>query len=385
MSAAPRSLVVVLFATLAIVAGGCGAAATPTPAPTPSPTAAPTPTPVDVGATFLEELTAASGGRLPLTGTASFGAVEATLTGMLESSAADDSASTMTMDIGGSKQTTDSIRIGTQKWTREDGGVWVLDPEPADATKTLRAYLTTLTTLDDKGVETKDGRELRHLVPPAGAELTPDAMGLDPSIQDAAIVVDFWAEPSDGTPAVMSIAISWKQPSGTTTVPVEMAMDLDLAGLGTPATIEPPTDAWTGFTSKRFAYSMAFAPGWSVDEQDGVDVYLLEDTPYIYVSPQDLAAGYTLDRFHDDLVAYYEANDLKAAPVADEDYVIDGNPARVLTYRFTNASGTAVFLVDAITVHDSKGWEIYLAQEQTGEEEARAFFDTMVSTFSFEE
>jgi hypothetical protein len=374
-----------LLGMLAIVAAGCGAAATPTPAPTPAPTptAAPTPTPVDIAAAFLAEVTATSG-RLPVTGTATFGGTEAALTGLFESSGADDSASTMTLDIGGSTQTTESIRIGTQKWSRQDGGVWILDPEPADSTKSLGAWLRGLTMLEDEGVETKDGRQLHHLVPSAAEALTPEAMGLDPSIQDAVITVDFWAE-DDGTPAIMSITVTWNQASGTTTVPVEMTMDVDLGGLGQPAAIAPPEEAWTGFTSTRFGYSMAYAPGWSAREDNGMDVYLMDDTPYFYVTPQDLAPGYTLERFRDELVAYYQAEDIKASPDADEEYQVGGIPARVLTYRFTNTSGTPVYLVDAVTVQGTTGWEIYLAQEQTGEEEARAFFDTMLATFSFEE
>jgi hypothetical protein len=149
--------------------------------------------------------------------------------------------------------------------------------------------------------------------------------------------------------------------------------------------IAAPEDAWTGFTSERFGYSMAYDQGWSVSEENGMDVYSLDDTPYVYVSPQELAPGYTLDRFRDELVAYYEEKDIKASPDADEDYGVGGLPARVLTYRFTNTAGAPVYLVDAITVRNTTGWEIYLAQAQDGEEEARAFFDTMLATFSFEE
>lgn len=378
-----RGRTLAALAALAIATAGCGASTTPSPAPTPTPTVAPTPTPVDVGAVFLEQLTGAQAGSLPVTGTASFGGVEAAITGAFESSGADDSASTMTFDVAGSKQVSESIRIGTQKWSRDNGGVWILDPKPADSTKSLMAYLKTLTTLDDKGVETKDGRELHHLVAPAGAELTAETMGLDPSIQDADIQVDFWAE-EDGTPAVMSIAVAWSQASGATTVPVEMAMDVDLAGFGTPVTIEAPADAWTGFTSTRFGYSMAYADGWSVSEEDGLDVYSLDGQPYVYVSPQDVPADYTLERFHEELLAYYKAKDIVAEPTADEDYVLDGSPARALTYLATNAAGTDIFVVDVISVHDGTGWEVYLAQGQVDMEESRSFFDTMVSTFSFE-
>jgi len=380
-----RGRAIALLGVLTMVAAACGGGATPTPVPTPTPTptASPTPTPVDVAAAFLAQVTDTSG-RMPVTGTMMFGGTEAAITGLFESTGADDSASTMTIDVDGSTQTTESIRIGTKKWSREDGGVWVLDPEPADNAKGLATWLKSLTTLEDTGVETKDGRQLHHLAPPSAEALTPEALGLDPAIKDAVIAVDLWAE-DDGTPAVMSITVTWSQASGTTTVPVEMALDVDLSGLGAAATISAPEDAWTGFASERFGYSMAYDQGWSVQEENGMDVYLMDGTPYVYVSPQDLAPGYTLERFRDELVAYYEKQDIEASPDADEDYQVGGLPARILTYHFINSSDNPVYLVDAITVRDTTGWEIYLAQSPTGEDEARAFFDTMLGTFSFAE
>lgn len=383
MAVSRRGRVIAVIGALAIVAAGCGAAATPTPAPTPipTPTAAPTPTPVDVGAAFLAKLKAAKAGRLQATGSATFGGIAATITGMFESSGADDSASTMTIDIGGTKQTTDSIRIGTKQWSRKDGSVWILDPKPADPSKGLNAYLNTLTTLEDKGVETKGTQQLHHLVPPAAAAITPAAIGLDPSIKDAVTTVDFWAK-ADGSPAVMSLGVKWSQAAGTTSVPIDMTLDVDLTGFGTPATVTAPDGAWTGFTSTRFGYSMAYGQGWSVTEGDGVDQYLMDGTPYVYVVPQD-AAGYSLDQLHKELLAYYEKKDVVAKPDADEAYTLGGSPARIMTFHFKNASGEKLLLVDAITMHGNKGWEVYLLQAATGEAEARTYLDTMLSTFSF--
>jgi len=377
-----RLQVLALLAAAVIVGAGCGASATPAPTPTPAPTAAPTPTPVDVAAAFLAELAAAESGRLPFTGQATIGEAEATLAGTLEL-AGSDTTSTFTFDLGGVWTTQEAVRIGTKRWAREDDGPWVLDPEPADPAKTASAYLATLTSVEETGVETKGSKELHHLVPPASQALTPEMFGLDPSIEDASVTVDFWAE-EDGTPAVWTLGASWTQGSGASAVPIKMTMDVDLSGLGAAVTIQPPTDAWTGFTSTRFDYSMAYAPGWSVSEEDGTDVYSLEGQPYIYVAHQDLEGDYSLDRFHDEIVAYYKEKDIGAAPDADEAYSLDGVPARVLTYHFTNASDVKVFVVDAITAREGTGWEVYLAQEQVEEESSRAFFDTMVSTFSFE-
>ena len=384
MSGSPRGRALALVGVFSIAVAGCGSAATPTPAPTPAPTItpAPTATPVGVAEEFLARLQGARSGSLALSGQATIGDVAAALGGSIEI-AGSDSATTMTLDVEGTKQTTETIRVGTQRWSRDNGGPWVLDPDPADRSKSLSGYLATLTSLEDKGVEAKGGRQLHHLVPPATAALSPEALGLDPSIKDASVTADFWAR-DDGTPAIWTVGATWSQGTGSTAVPAELLVDIDLAGLGVGATVAAPVDAWTGFRSTRFGYSMARDPGWTVTEAQGADQYLLDGTPYVYVVAQD-AAGYTLDRFHDELVAYYAANDVVAKPDADVDYAVDGTAARSLTYHFTNDAGDALLLIDVLTVHGGKGWEIYLVKGGGGEDQARALLDTMVSTFSFEE
>jgi hypothetical protein len=373
-------LAALLVASLLVAA--CGGAVTPTPAPAVEPTPAPTATPaaVDVAEVFVTTLLAAQTGRLPVSGTVTFGTTEATLSGGLQI-AGQDSSTTLTIDVSGARQTQDSVRIGTQRWTREDPGPWVLDPDPADPEQGLAAFLSTLTALEDQGVATKDGRELHRLLPPAGTAVTPEALGLDPSIENADVSLEFWAEP-DGTPAIWSVGVGWTQAAPDGSTPIEFVMDVDLAGLGEPVALEPPADAWTRFVSSRLGYSIAHPADWRVVEDDGQDVLARGEEAFIYVAPQS-APGQTLDRFTEELVAYYE-RELGAVFDTNEASTLGGKPARFVTGHFESDQGR-LFLADTIAMRGDTGWEVYLLNQAGTEEtdlEALALF---LGTFEFRE
>lgn len=371
-----------ILGTLAIALAGCGAAATPTAAPTaaPTPTPAPTATPLGVADAFLAQLLVARTGVIDMSGRLTFATTDVPISGTV-TMAGPDSQSSLTLALPAGSQTNETIRIGTAEWERSNGGPWVANPTPADRSKTLTAFLETLTSLEDLGVAAKDGRQLHHLVAPASVTLAPDAIGLtDPAMKNAAVTMDFWAE-EDGTPASWFITISWDQVTGTTTTPATMTMDLDLSGLGKPATVQAPEDAWERFTSTRFGYSMAHPAGWTVTEEKGQDSYLVDGTPYVTVAPQALP-GYTLDQLHAELIAANEKN-LGDKPETDEPIVLGGQPGRWLTYHFTNADKVRVYLVDAIAMQGDTGWEVYFTEQAGSEAEDTPVFTAMLSTFTF--
>jgi hypothetical protein len=384
MARSHRLTPLALAAALSIALAGCGGGATPTSAPTPTPAPTPTaaPTPVDVAGEVLARLLAARTGVLALSGMMTVGGVDVPISGSI-AIAGSDSQSTTTLELPGGRQTTGSIRVGTAKWSRSGDGPWVADPEPADRSKSLSAFLETLTSLEDRGVATKAGRALHRLAPPASVTISPDALGFtDPGILDPTITMEFWAE-DDGTPAFWSFAISWNQASGATSIPVALAMDLDLSGLGRTATVEAPEDPWEQFTSARFGYSMAHPPGWTVSEQEDVDSYLVDGTPYVTVAPQALK-GYTLERFLTELISSYE-DQLKTKPETNVEYVLAGQPARFMTYHFTNDDGVEVYVADAVTVAGGTAWEVFLTEQAGSEAEDTPVFEAMLSTFDLTE
>ncbi len=329
---------------------------------------------------FLARLLAARTGVLPISGSMKVGAVDVAISGSL-TIAGSDSQSTIVLEAPGGSQTQDSIRVGATEWNRAGDGPWVANPEPVDRSKSLPAFLAGLTSLEDVGVETRDGRQLHHLRPPASLTVSAEALGFaTPGVQDATVGVDFWAE-ADGTPALWSFAIAWRQASGATSVPIQLAMDLDLAGLGRSATVEAPADAWERFTSTRDGYSMAHPAGWTVTQSSGQDTYLLDGTPYVTVAPRALP-GSTLDQLHASLLASNET-ELKAKPETDVAIMLGGQPGRLLTYHFTNAQKQAVYLVDAIAMNGDTGWEVFFTEQAGSEKDDTPVFEGMLSTLTF--
>lgn len=370
---------------LVLALAACGGGATPTPAPTPVPTPAATPTPAptpvaDVAKEFLARLLAARTGVMAISGSVAIGTVEVPISGTITING-QDSQSSITLEAPGASQVQESIRVGTQQWNRSAGGPWVLNPTPNDRTKSLSAFLQTLTAVEDRGAATKGGRQLRRLVPPASATMSAEALGLSsPGVQDAKVGMEFWAE-DDGTPAAWSFDIAWNQAGGATTVPARLVMDLDLTGLGKPATVAAPEEVWERFVSERFGYSMAHPVGWTVDEAEGEDSYLFDGTPFVTVSPSSLA-GYTLERYVRELLALSEEK-AGAKPETNEATVLGGQPARFITYHFKNQQGVEVYVAEAVAMQGDVGWDVYLAEAAGSEADDTPIFAAMLSTFTF--
>lgn len=371
---------------LVLAVAACGSGATPTPAPTPVPTAAPTstpaPTPTSAGVAkeFLARLLAARTGVMAISGSIAVGTVEVPISGTITISG-EDSQSIITLEVPGASQTQESIRVGTQQWNRSAGGPWVLNPTPNDRTKSLSAFLQTLTSLEDQGVAAKGGRQLRRLVPPPSVTISAEALGFNnPGVQDAKVAMEFWAE-DDGAPAAWSFDVAWTQANGTTTAPARLLMDFDLAGLGKPATVAAPEDAWERFVSERFGYSMAHPTGWTVTEADGQDSYLLDGTPYVTVRPSPLA-DYTLERFVTELLAVYEEQ-VGAKPETNQEVVLGGQPGRFLTFHFKDDLGAGVYVAEVVAMLDDVGWEILLTEQAGSEATDTPVLEAMLSTFVF--
>ncbi len=378
---------VALAGALALALAACGSAATPTPAPTPvlpptaSPTATPTPAAVDVATEFLARILAARSGSLGVSGSISVDTAEVPVTGTITISG-EDSQSIITLETPGASQTQQSIRIGTQQWNSSGGGPWLLNPTPNDRTKSLSAFLRSLTSLEDRGVATHGGRQLQRLVPPASATISPEALGFtSPGMQDTKIAMEFWAE-ADGSPAAWSFDVTWNQAAGATTVAARLVMDLDLAGLGRPATVAAPGNVWERFSSERFGYSMAHPAGWTVTEAEGQDSYLADGTPYVFVAPSD-RAGYTLERYSQEVLALY-VEQLGAKLERDESITLDGQPARFVTYRFkASAQAPEVYVAEVLALHGDMGWDIFLTDQGRTEADGTPVFEAMISTFTF--
>ena len=382
---------------LAIVLAACGSSGTPapaatatpaataaptvTPAPTPAPTPTPepTPTPVDVGKAFLTKLALTTSGRMSVTGTMTLAGSDYAITGTYLINGK-DSHSTMNIAVG-SGQASETIKVGSKQWKKSGDGPWIEAPTQDATSKSMGTFLSTLTTLQDKGPEDRKGRPVHHLVLPSTAVVPIDAFGLSsPGMTDPKVSVEFWAE-DDGTPVAMTVLASF----ATAGVPVSMAIDFDLSGMGRTVAVTAPTDAWVTFTSTRFGYSMAHPTGWTVQEVDGADLYQSDGTTVITVLSQKAPAGYTLAKYVADLDAQY-GKVLKTKAKSSDPAALGGGPANIAIWRWTDEKKVKMYLVDLQAVHGTEAWEIFLQEPSGGSDTDEADlngFKVVVGTFAF--
>ena len=224
----PGLPVAVLAIVGAILAGACdpNAKVTPTPPPTVAPTVAPTPTPtpIDVAAEFVRIIgSPAFSARAEIGGTVSFG----TTTGQLSGNAVfagPSSSLTMKVDAAGATQQTQSISIGTKRWSRALPGPWLAEPDAGLSQGSLSGSLAAIASVEDLGTVPKDGRPLHHLQPRGGGQISPASIGFEvEGATDAAFGMDFFTT-DDGTPAIIGIDGSWTQTNGRVVLPVEIRL-----------------------------------------------------------------------------------------------------------------------------------------------------------------
>jgi len=144
-----------------------------------------------------------------------------------------DSSSTMTMTVGGSKSTGDQVSVGGSDYSRTNNGAWT---KSASSSTGFSFSLLTAGGVTDKGVETHTGQRLHHLdlVKPPNAK----SLFSDPNMATGTYVVVLWAK-DDGTPAGMTVSGSWSQAvngaSAQETISLDYSFDT-LSGV----TIEAP-------------------------------------------------------------------------------------------------------------------------------------------------
>jgi hypothetical protein len=379
------TLLALAVATI-VLAGACGDPnATPTPAPTavaipaPTPPATPSPSPVDVTAAFIR--TIASPGfsaTADITGTVSFGAAAGELIGNGLFSGPGSSLS-MQIDVGGVTQQTDTISIGSESWSRNSPGPWLADPDAGPSGGSMSGTLAAIASVEDLGVTAKNGQQLHHLQPKGGGQISPATIGFEvEGATDVAFVMDFYAT-DDGTPAIMGISGSWTQTEGDVVLPISIDFEFAFSGVGAPQTISPPEDVWVVNASKTFPYSMAHPVDWTVESSKTEDAYAIDGQPYVYVAPQQLAKGATVDDFVADLQAFYK--DDFGVPTSQVATRLGGQPAYRVVYQFTNDQGQDVTFVDDTAVRGRTGWEVFLVT--AGGAADIPVFDQFVSTFQY--
>lgn len=388
VAAAPRLALAILVAT-SLVACDPKPVTTPSPLSSPTPDAAaspiaavPTPTPslspADLGAAFVAAIAdPAFRSSAAIDGTVTSGSTAGRISGNVTFDGR-DSSSTMTLKLGVDSRAYESIRLGSDAWHRREPGPWLADEATSDRSR-LTDLFASITAVNDLGVEVLNGQSLHHLRPANSRVTSAAALGFDDaSIEDASFGVDFFVS-GTGVPVTVSVSGGWTQPLDGTDVPVEIEMAYRLSAVGIGSTIRAPDDVWVMQVSKRFAYSMAHPPGWTVETSKTEDAYAIDGQPYVYVAPQTIAKGLALDDFVAALEAFYL--DDFGKPISVDRGSLGGRPSVRLIYAFTNDQGQDVTFVDEVTVRGRTGWEVFLMT--AGGAEDIPIFDRFVATFAF--
>jgi len=178
-------------AALVLVVAACGVAASPLASP-PSPTPVATLSPsVDPAKGFLARaVDVQANGTATVGGTVTAGASSGQIEGEFAFDG-HDNRSRLAVDIGGVATVTERIEHLGRAWMRTLPGPWLVDDDPPGNDRTLAATLAAITSVEDVGVETRNGRALHRLRPEVGSPIPPETFGLgDPAITDPEITLD---------------------------------------------------------------------------------------------------------------------------------------------------------------------------------------------------
>jgi hypothetical protein len=145
-----------------------------------------------------------------------------------------DSSSTATMTLGGSKTTGDQVSVGGSDYSRTNNGKWT---KTASSSTGLSFTRLTAGGVTDKGVETHNGQRLHHL--DLVKQPTAKSLFSDANMATGTYTVVLWAK-DDGTPAGMTVSGSWSQEVNSAPAQTTISLDYSFDALSG-VTIEAPT------------------------------------------------------------------------------------------------------------------------------------------------
>jgi hypothetical protein len=344
-------------------------------------TAAPgTPAP-DVAALFARQMASS---QLALTGELSgsmaLGNLTGDITGAMATQGA-DSAMTMTITIPDVLETSSyQITVGGHRYESKDGGPFFEVAPASDDGKFSATLAAAALAAEDRGIETRNGQQLHHLVPSTGSSVTAADLGMtDPAMADASGAIDFYAR-DDGSLAVLAVALSWTMASGGQTIPASMALDFsfrpgDIAVIGRPDTV------WSMFTSKQHGYSIGYPEDMQLiasRKAANPDVFGYSPTQLATVmrERQPKAAAGNLGAY---TRAFIAATPCKLE--VNEKAFLAGRQARVLACH-EKINGEKLYFVWTLLIEGRSAYQIGSVGPAGSEDDVRAFNEAQVSTFT---
>jgi hypothetical protein len=334
---------------------------------------------MDVEAAFLQKLwLSTSSGRATITGETSLDSFTGTIEGSIEFSS-EDLHSTFTLKRARSTvYTLEEIRVAGKYYRKTGAGPWQEVAAPAQEPKTWISFLSSVTSVEQTGVEVRGGRRLYRLVPTGGdfdatAFYSPNA-----DIQSAKVDVSFLAE-RNGTLAVMFVREAWTTSQGPRNG--WRATEFSFSGLGRVVPISRPADVWTLHSSKRFVYSMGYPRDWEISEETDTDVYLSATGQLIIVGREQLSGNESLNRATSELAVDLR-REYRVPVEKNQATTVAGTRARLLAFH-PSIDGRKRYAVTVVTISNRYVYAFQWLSDAGAEAADLSLMEQFVSTITF--
>lgn len=230
-------------------------------------------TPTDLARLLREQFAAITSGDQHLTGTLRIGDVQATFEGTQRVNGP-DSMSTLATTVGGIVSTEQRAKVAGIRYVKRGDGPWLKDAPAAAQGADLHAELErAIASAVD--LDAGSGSVAPHRLASTVASFDPSRFGFTSAGQatPGTGTITFRVRP-DGTPVSVTIAGTWRAPSGQQKVDGSLELTLEFTRINNRPVITAPPDVWTSFTSEQLGYSLAVPANFDHVKDSGSDYFV---------------------------------------------------------------------------------------------------------------
>jgi hypothetical protein len=350
-------------------------------APSEAPSVAPSPSPIaDVAPAFKAAWAKVTSGQMTLAGQATVGPVQLTIAGTTTFDGL-DSSDTTTTTVSGVASETDHVATGGKRYVKKGTGPWLEDTSTAPANTLSHELGRVAALVTDSGLDSHNGTPAHKLVLPPGTAFDASTLGLASSgATDVQVTVTFYAK-DDGTPVAVTLDATWSQPSGSSSVPVHMTLDIALSQLGVHHVIRVPDHVWVAYKSKRYGLRIAHPDDFDFSKGKFSDLFYGPNGEAIGVS-RGSTGGFSLNVLTSGEVTFLK-KDFHTKTVKNEDATLAGVKARMLSLTGTDSQKQKVVVWEVIAVKGAYFYDVFWLSYTGNEAADKATFQQVLSTFSF--
>jgi hypothetical protein len=351
--------------------------------PTPQPTASATP--FDVVSAFVGKLAGGLTADATVSGTIDVGSAHGTLEGSYTFGTDGNYAYELTTIVGESRSVSRGVVVNGTTYSRNENGPWLQEAPAASGGAKAGGFeqvTSQISSVRDMGIVTFGGSQVHSLQAPGGLTVPASALGIsDPNVHDPHASVGFYAY-DDGTPAGMTLTISWTQGSGSTAQDAKMVMDLVFSNPGGAISVQAPADVWQVYTSKQQHFTVAYPGDWTA-KGDAVSVSFTapDQSGYLWIGLGAESKQLDQKAWTNDVVAG-ATNEFGVRADAKLPVTVAGVATTAYEFHF-KSEGHPVFFMDAPLVRSGKGYELQSVSMAGYEADDVARFQTFLASFSF--